>query len=180
MSHVLCFMHFWLFYIAFLCVIFCYARLRLLSLDCLSLLFLLVFIFSFCFFFSSRRRHTRCALVTGVQTCALPIFVAIADIRSRPAPTGEAESAELRVLCGVTIEGTTGKLRVSSITITAEGRRHVFACDAVLMAGGFTPSVHLFSQSRGKLAWDADLQAYLPGKSAEAEDRKSNRLNYRQ
>src|SRR3546814_11393840 len=26
------------------------------------------------FFFSSRRRHTRCALVTGVQTCALPIY----------------------------------------------------------------------------------------------------------
>src|SRR3546814_9804897 len=36
------------------------------------------------FFFSSRRRHTRCALVTGVQTCALPIcafaaFVALTD-----------------------------------------------------------------------------------------------------
>src|SRR3546814_2613074 len=31
---------------------------------------LVLFIF---FFFSSRRRHTRCALVTGVQTCALPI-----------------------------------------------------------------------------------------------------------
>src|SRR3546814_4259533 len=30
----------------------------------------------FLFFFSSRRRHTRCALVTGVQTCALPISVA--------------------------------------------------------------------------------------------------------
>src|SRR3546814_5691109 len=30
-----------------------------------------IFVF---FFFSSRRRHTRCALVTGVQTCALPIF----------------------------------------------------------------------------------------------------------
>src|SRR3546814_9188687 len=28
-----------------------------------------------CLFFSSRRRHTRCALVTGVQTCALPISV---------------------------------------------------------------------------------------------------------
>src|SRR3546814_6483805 len=28
---------------------------------------------SLVFFFSSRRRHTRCALVTGVQTCALPI-----------------------------------------------------------------------------------------------------------
>src|SRR3546814_14894738 len=29
------------------------------------------------FFFSSRRRHTICALVTGVQTCALPIFQAL-------------------------------------------------------------------------------------------------------
>src|SRR3546814_7839783 len=30
--------------------------------------------FCILFFFSSRRRHTSCALVTGVQTCALPIF----------------------------------------------------------------------------------------------------------
>src|SRR3546814_4082241 len=28
-----------------------------------------------CFVFSSRRRHTRCALVAGVQTCALPIYL---------------------------------------------------------------------------------------------------------
>src|SRR3546814_4301351 len=32
---------------------------------------------SFLFFFSSRRRHTRCALVTGVQTCALPIYLGL-------------------------------------------------------------------------------------------------------
>src|SRR3546814_11162231 len=32
------------------------------------------------FFFSSRRRHTICALVTGVQTCALPIFVERIDV----------------------------------------------------------------------------------------------------
>src|SRR3546814_4213738 len=31
-----------------------------------------------CVFLSSRRRHTRCALVTGVQTCALPISRALA------------------------------------------------------------------------------------------------------
>src|SRR3546814_2071499 len=31
-------------------------------------------LFFFAFFFSSRRRHTICALVTGVQTCALPIL----------------------------------------------------------------------------------------------------------
>src|SRR3546814_10178430 len=32
-----------------------------------------------CFFFSSRRRHTRCALVTGVQTCALPIYIEVLE-----------------------------------------------------------------------------------------------------
>src|SRR3546814_7984240 len=42
------------------------------------ILFIVLFCFEYCFlcfffFFSSRRRHTRCALVTGVQTCALPI-----------------------------------------------------------------------------------------------------------
>src|SRR3546814_10470127 len=33
-----------------------------------------LYFFSYIFFFSSRRRHTRCALVTGVQTCARPIL----------------------------------------------------------------------------------------------------------
>src|SRR3546814_4911478 len=52
--------------------------------SCFSLFFIFLFCFLWfflfscfvllCFFFSSRRRHTRCALVTGVQTCALPIF----------------------------------------------------------------------------------------------------------
>src|SRR3546814_5203157 len=40
----------------------------------------------FVFFFSSRRRHTRCALVTGVQTCALPISETVAtQYQSAPA-----------------------------------------------------------------------------------------------
>src|SRR3546814_20116864 len=39
---------------------------------------------SILFFFSSRRRHTRCALVTGVQTCALPIWVITATGQSLP------------------------------------------------------------------------------------------------
>src|SRR3546814_1850474 len=38
---------------------------------------------SFVIFFSSRRRHTRCALVTGVQTCALPIS---SPDRTEPSP----------------------------------------------------------------------------------------------
>src|SRR3546814_2932995 len=46
------------------------------------------------FFFSSRRRHTICALVTGVQTCALPIFSAERVKRNRI----EARSADMIVL----------------------------------------------------------------------------------
>src|SRR3546814_5687719 len=42
------------------------------------------------FFFSSRRRHTRCALVTGVQTCALPIC----SWGGRQAVHGQVESGE--------------------------------------------------------------------------------------
>src|SRR3546814_5299014 len=57
------------------------------------------------FFFSSRRRHTRCALVTGVQTCALPIFfigiyleVAIQITPSIPLPSAPSGLAGLVLL----------------------------------------------------------------------------------
>src|SRR3546814_7266213 len=55
------------------------------------------------FFFSSRRRHTRCALVTGVQTCALPISIqatiAQADLRLNVMRAyAEAASAERRLI----------------------------------------------------------------------------------
>src|SRR3546814_7340416 len=45
------------------------------------------------FFFSSRRRHTRCALVTGVQTCALPIYEADAILPrfAQPDDTARAD-----------------------------------------------------------------------------------------
>src|SRR3546814_7100226 len=51
----------------------------------------LVSFFLFVFFFSSRRRHTRCALVTGVQTCALPIYNFAAIIRLSKLSSGFCE-----------------------------------------------------------------------------------------
>src|SRR3546814_8726363 len=51
------------------------------------LLVLLSCCFFFFFFFSSRRRHTMCALVTGVQTCALPIST-VESARSKGGPLG--------------------------------------------------------------------------------------------
>src|SRR3546814_7753317 len=50
------------------------------------------------FFFSSRRRHTRCALVTGVQTCALPICYPSFAVRGNPEapPSSGTEQASGR------------------------------------------------------------------------------------
>src|SRR3546814_7073074 len=52
------------------------------------------------FFFSSRRRHTSCALVTGVQTCARPICAAAADEKSALAkkllPLASDDDPEIR------------------------------------------------------------------------------------
>src|SRR3546814_2274476 len=48
------------------------------------------------FFFSSRRRHTRCALVTGVQTCALPISQAVVAAQSwRPGLHSDKDSRHI-------------------------------------------------------------------------------------
>src|SRR3546814_6294893 len=52
------------------------------------------------FLFSSRRRHTRCALVTGVQTCALPIYLVaagIAGLHVRSARASDLERSFARI-----------------------------------------------------------------------------------
>src|SRR3546814_5352150 len=47
------------------------------------------------FFFSSRRRHTRCALVTGVQTCALPISLEWHMLELRAGCFGHASKCKM-------------------------------------------------------------------------------------
>ena len=84
-----------------------------------------------------------------------------------------ARRAGIQVLPGSTVIGTDGDLRVAGITLGAvqdgagSRSRARISCDAVLMSGGYTPSVHLFSQSRGKLQWHEDLAAFIPAQSAE-------------
>ena len=102
-----------------------------------------------------------------------------AIVDARPHPVGPlveaAKAAGLKVKEGHAITGTIGELRVKGAYIAPiiaagqVGQTETLTCDAVLMSGGFTPSVHLFSQSRGKVVWDETLETYLPGQSAEAE-----------
>src|SRR3546814_1910134 len=54
---------------------------------------LLTYCNHFIFFFSSRRRHTSCALVTGVQTCALPILLGLAALLAACGQKAETDDA---------------------------------------------------------------------------------------
>ncbi|MBS0373112.1 MAG: sarcosine oxidase subunit alpha family protein [Proteobacteria bacterium] len=101
----------------------------------------------------------------------------IADVRApgQVAGPGEqaARAAGLAVETNATVLGTRGRLRVSQVLLgrvgpdgaVTPGASH--ACDVVLMSGGYTPSVHLHSQSRGKLAYDDALGAFVPAAPAE-------------
>ncbi|MEV4802260.1 2Fe-2S iron-sulfur cluster-binding protein [Nonomuraea sp. NPDC049421] len=68
---------------------------------------------------------------------------------------------------GQVVTGTTGDAEgvLNGVLI---GSRHVEA-DLLAVAGGWNPAVHLFSQSQGRVRFDEELQAFVPGTSAQAE-----------
>src|SRR3546814_5595018 len=64
----------------------------------LILLYFFAVVFFFVFFFSSRSRHTSCALVTGVQTCALPIYDRLRIARRAADPARERRTVDRHAL----------------------------------------------------------------------------------
>src|SRR3546814_12919998 len=69
------------------------------------------------FFFSSRRRHTRCALVTGVQTCALPISAGGRRLVARRLVLGVADQPAQMLAVGL---GVFGYERFQGGVVTAD------------------------------------------------------------
>ncbi|MGE6782640.1 sarcosine oxidase subunit alpha [Ensifer adhaerens] len=98
---------------------------------------------------------------TGVS---VPVIV---DCRENPgeAVLSEARKLGIEVLTGHSVIKAGGKLRVNSISVARNGggSARKIAVDALLVSAGWTPSVHLFSQSRGKVKFDAATQRFLPG-----------------
>ncbi len=99
----------------------------------------------------------------------------IVDVRASvdPVLTDRARALGIETLLGRTVTGTSGRLRVKSLRVNRMdggkvGEARDIACDVVLMCGGWTPCLHLFSHTQGKLAWDEALQVYLPGRKTEA------------
>ncbi len=93
-------------------------------------------------------------------------IAAIIDVRDTVAADLLKQATELRltIKLGHSVIGVSGRHGVKAIEIAhndGTGIRKI-ACDALLMAGGWTPSVHLWSHSKGTLQWRDDLGAYLP------------------
>ena len=91
-------------------------------------------------------------------------IAAIADARSAPdgEAVAEARASVLNVRTGTVVIGTAGRRRIHSARLYGTGGAETVNCDVLLMSGGWTPSVHLFSLSRGKLRYEAGLGAFVP------------------
>ncbi len=93
-------------------------------------------------------------------------IAAIIDVRDAvdDAMIKLAADLKITVKLGHSVIGVSGRHGVKAITIAhidGTGIRSI-ACDTLLMAGGWTPSVHLWSHSKGSLKWRDDLGAYVP------------------
>jgi len=98
-------------------------------------------------------------------------IAAIVDVRDE-IPAGLKKSAAERgidLITGSAVSKTSGKLRLKSCEVysPASGKKQMISCDALLMCGGWTPSLHLWSHSKGGIKWDANLAAYVPDQANE-------------
>jgi len=103
---------------------------------------------------------------------------AVVDLRPTGGKAAEAaRAAGIRVLEDHVVYNATGGKRVEGAEVMAlnadgsglSGMPETLACDFLCMSGGWTPSVHLFSQSRGKTVWSDTLATFLPGESFQRE-----------
>ncbi len=108
-------------------------------------------------------------------TAAGVVVSAVVDMRSEPLGPVVASAREsgLNVRTNTVVTGVDGRLAVRSVQVATVagsglvGPSETITCDLVLMAGGWTPAVHLHSQMRGRLRFDADREIYVPAEPVE-------------
>ena len=93
-------------------------------------------------------------------------IAAIIDVRDVVDEALHQQAAQLGLMVklGHSVIGVGGRHGVKSIDVAANNGsgKTTIICDALLMAGGWTPTVHLWSHSKGSLVWRDDLGAYVP------------------
>ncbi len=119
------------------------------------------------------------AYAAALDLATAGIEVTVVDLRRDPAGplTDSAAAAGLEILDGYTVTETQGRKRIGAVEVmplddlgeapTGSARR--IACDVLCVSGGWTPTVHLFSQSQGRLRYDGGCGAFVPDVSVQDE-----------
>lgn len=106
------------------------------------------------------------AYATAIALRESGAAVTVADARAEPGPIARAAAhAGARMLPQTMVRATGGRhgVRWADIAPLATlSARERIPVDAIAVSGGWSPAVHLFSQSGGKLRWDDDLAAFVP------------------
>jgi sarcosine oxidase subunit alpha len=97
---------------------------------------------------------------------------AIIDIRENPNSelVKKVEENQIKIFKGYTLVDTSGYRRINKISImqlskdgqNVVGNKIEISCDCLGMSGGWTPAVHLFTQSGGKLSFREEDQVFIP------------------
>lgn len=95
---------------------------------------------------------------------------AIVDVNRAPAHAlaQQARRLGIAVLDGSVVSQTHGARALRAITVATGRSRQRIACDALCVSGGWSPNVHLHSQSGGSLSFDSSRGMFVPAKAAQS------------
>ncbi|HEY7761318.1 MAG TPA: sarcosine oxidase subunit alpha family protein [Burkholderiales bacterium] len=113
------------------------------------------------------------AYATALDLARNGVQVVVVDVRAEPlaGAANDAVKASIPVRFASAIFDVRGSGRVRAVRVAGlmEKNGEWLEADAVAMSGGWTPAVHLFSQSQGRLAWDETLASFIPAHSVQAQ-----------
>jgi len=108
------------------------------------------------------------AYLAAAQLLAASVsIVAVVDSRETVSDAEQALVSGIDVLSAYEVVNVSGRSKIRSALvrnkITGESKR--INCDLLCVSGGWSPTSHLFSQSRGRLKYDETIAAFVPGES---------------
>ena len=114
--------------------------------------------------------------IPALQAVGVTI-AAVIDVRENgpsPQTLKDNVSSDIKTYFGSVVTNTEGSDTLNAVQLAKRNGDGVdsswqIRCDLLCVSGGHNPTVHLFSQSQGKLRFDDDLATFVPGQSAQAE-----------
>ena len=116
---------------------------------------------------------------TALDLADAGLRVTVVDVRTEASDMRRAQLRRrgIELLAGHAVTDVRGRRAVAGVSVAAlnagasayTGGSRKVRCDLVCMSGGWSPAVHLFSQSGGRLAFDPARGAFVPGEVRQAQ-----------